>query len=74
MMNVITALFPQIHTLNDLADTLKQNHNIEVTIESKFPIEGPDAKDIDNEVTLTIKKPNTNEFTLVWHFGQVILK
>ena len=68
MMHVITALFPEIHTLQDLATKLKQKHNIKITIDSKFPIEGPNIKNVNNDITLTIQKPGTNPFDIVWQF------
>jgi len=68
MMAVINALFPDIRTMEDIGTLLKTSHNIDVTVTSDTPLEGSESKDVHNIVTITIKKPDVNQFDVVWQF------
>lgn len=69
MIKVITALFPQIQTLQNFADKLNQsNKTIKCIVNTDGLRQSQDIHDLVGDVIITIKKPASNEITLVWHF------
>ena len=67
MLQVINNLFPGINSFKALIDRL-MSVGITVEITSTDPFEGPNAKDIENTITLSIEKRNLEPFKLEWRF------
>lgn len=67
MMRVINYLFPGVASFSQLTQRL-QTINIELTAQGTGTIEGAAIQDINNDVTLTIKKAQSKPFDLIWQF------
>lgn len=70
MMKVITALFPNIKTLQNFADILNQSdRKIECTIDTNALTQSEEIDDLVGDVIITIRRPTTAPVEFIWHFA-----